>query len=260
MNGVIELLVTRILRGEEFFVRDCGLRKSSNEKSGHWRERLFNGKSGESTRTLVVRATHVGSRLDIDLDLVTDIDERGNLNFSSGFGGGGLRHIRGRIPTHCGVGHGDFQNHLLRRGDANQLVIPEHESTRRVFFDVGHLFFADILGEFDLLETLVIHEDVVGAIAVREAPFSRPNVSRFQAFPAAVSDFQIPPGEQIPHAGLVESLALAGLYELASRHFEGLGVDDNFDTFAEIASVHLSHGIFSASGERATGAATNRAG
>ena len=86
------------------------------------------------------------------------------------------------------------------------------------------------------------------------------SVSLLQAFAAAVGDFQLPPRQQIPHAGLVQSLALAGLDELASRHFEGLVLDDNFDTFFEIASVHLSHGIFSACGERATGAASNRAG
>ena len=157
-------------------------------------------------------AADVGAVAGVDLDELSLVDEEGDAHLGAGLYGSGLESVGGCVAFEAGFGVSDLENgfdghlgeeHGLGRsvGDYLYGVAFLHEGS------AGDEFFLDR----NLLESLIVHEDVVVAVGIEVLERAALHSHVFELLADVEAAFEYAAVDNVLELGAHKSVAFAGL-------------------------------------------------
>ena len=158
-------------------------------------------------------AADVGTVAGVDFDEVTFVDKEGNAHFSTSLDSGGLERVGCGITLDAGLGVGNLED------SADGHFGEKHGLGRRVADNLDSVTFFhesgsgnEFLVDGNLLESLVVHEDVVGTVGIEILEGTAFNAHVFEFFTDVETTFKHTAVNNVLELGAHESISLSGLY------------------------------------------------
>jgi len=190
---------------------------------------------------LLLHAFDVFARTGVDADAVAFFNEVRDNKFCAGLDFGVFRDVRCRVAADGRVSLGDEKDDVVRRRDADRIVVVQHDIALHFLFEVLPVVVHEFRGKLVLFVSFRAHEDIGVAVAEKILRLDLGNVGRFDGVAALPSTFEDRSAQKVTELAFVERLAFAGFHELALDHDEGVAFELNFQSFAKIASVDTDH-------------------
>ncbi len=158
-------------------------------------------------------AADVGAVAGIDLDELSLVDEEGHAHLGAGLDGRGLEGVGGCVAFEAGLSIGDLEDGLY--GHLGE----EHGFSGGVGHDFDSVAFLHESGAGDelfldrnLLESLVVHEDIVVAVGIEILERAALHSYVFEFLADIEAAFEYAAVDNVLELSAHESVAFAGLY------------------------------------------------
>lgn len=162
---------------------------------------------------LFLHAVLIAAVASVDFDELAFVDEEGHTNLSAGLESCGLEGVGGGITLEAGLGVGDAEDGLdghFGVEDGSGVGVADN------FYGVAFLHVLnagdEVLGDGELLEGLVVHEDVVFAIEVEVLEGTTLNAHVFEALADVEALLEHAAADNVLEGGAHDGVTLTGLY------------------------------------------------